>query len=162
MSTSPAAIAPVALIFKLNNGMVTRALEGLSDAETWQRPGTGNPIAWLLGHMTHSRGQLLNLLGAPWESDLGPQFKRGSALADASTYPSREQLEAAWKETHGRMRDAFAALTDARLASAAQGPQLPGAKTLSDQIAFLAFHESYHVGQMSYARRLLGRSAVAG
>jgi uncharacterized damage-inducible protein DinB len=163
MSTSvPAAIEPVALIFKLNNGMVTRALDGVSDAELWERPASGNPLGWLLGHITHTRGQLLNLLDAPWESGLGTHFKRGSALADAAAYPSRPIIETAWKETHGRMRDAFAALTEARLSAPAQGPQLPGAKTLSDQIGFLAFHEAYHVGQMSYVRRLLGHSAVAG
>src|SRR5688572_3323391 len=108
-TTVPSTIEPVALIFKLNNGMVTRALDGLADAELWERPAGGNPIGWLLGHMTHSRSQLLSLIGNPWDAGLGPQFKRGSALADPAAYPARPQIEAAWKETHGRMRDAFAA-----------------------------------------------------
>lgn len=52
---------PVVLIFKLNNGMVARTLEGLSDDDVWRQPGKGgNPIAWLLGHMANTRAHLVN------------------------------------------------------------------------------------------------------
>jgi uncharacterized damage-inducible protein DinB len=159
--TIPLAIEAVALIFKVNNGLVTLGLEGLTDGEMWQRPGGGNPIAWVLGHMTYSRAQLLGLIGTPWEPGLGRMFRRGVQIQDASAYPSRAAIEAAWKASHRRMRDGFATLTEAQLAAPVSGPSLPGAKTLTDQIAFLALHESYHVGQISYVRRLLGRSTIA-
>ena len=53
-------------------------------------------------------------------------------------------------------------LTEADLASPARGKQLPGARTVGDQLAFLAFHESYHIGQLAYVRKALGHSAIAG
>jgi hypothetical protein len=62
-TTIPSAIEAVALIFKLNNEMVVRSLDGLSDEECWQRPGGGNPMAWMLGHATVSRAHLLEKLG---------------------------------------------------------------------------------------------------
>ena len=162
-TTDLRAIDSVALIFKLNNGLITRSLEGLADDEVWRQPaGGGNPIGWIAGHVTEARASLLGALGAPYEIGWGKRFARGSGLDDASAYPPRAAVEAAWNATHSRMREAFAALTAERLAEAWQGTPRPGVKTLADLLAFYAFHESYHVGQIGYVRKLLGHSAIAG
>ena len=60
------------------------------------------------------------------------------------------------------MKARFASLTEADLAAPANGKPLPGVTTVAEQLAFLAFHESYHVGQLAYIRKSLGHSAVAG
>jgi uncharacterized damage-inducible protein DinB len=158
----PSGIAPVALIFKLNNGLVARSLDGLTDEDVWRRPAGGNPIGWLLGHLTETRATLLAELEQPMSIPWPAAFARGAPLLDARSYPARTAIEGAWTETHGRLRDAFDQLTEARLTEASKGLPLPGAKTLAERLAFLAFHESYHVGQMGYVRRLLGGSPVAG
>ena len=159
----PSALEPVALIFKLNNEMVVRSLNGLTDEECWRRPADGgNPILWLVGHATISRGRLLAQLGHPYDHGLGLLFDRGAKLREPDAYPVRATIEAAWQDTRRRMREAFAGLTDERLAAAPSGQPLPGVTSIAGFIAFLAFHESYHVGQMGYLRRQLGHSGVAG
>jgi len=158
----PAAAEPLALQFKINNSMVHRGLDGLSDDQVWQQlNGQGNPIAWIVGHLTETRGQMLGLLGAPWDAGWSGMFKRGSALYDRFAYPTRADLEARFKETHARMRDAFAMLTAERLAAAAP-VSFAGARTLAELLAFFAFHEAYHLGQVGYIRRHLGHSSLAG
>jgi uncharacterized damage-inducible protein DinB len=159
----PQVLEPLSLIFKLNNGLVSRGLEGLSDDDVWRTPPAGgNPIGWILGHLTESRLLILNLLGrpmaAPWE---GRRFARGAARLDPNDYPERPQIQAAWNATHAQMRDGFAEATAERLNAAAR-LELPGVNTVADQIAFGAMHESYHVGQIAYARRQLGHSGIAG
>ena len=159
----PKAIESVTLIFKLNNEMVTRTLAGLTDEECWKQPeGGGNPIMWLVGHVTISRAQLLKKLGAPYDHGLGPLFDRGSIRGELSSYPSRQALEAAWHDTRGRMRDRFASLTEEMLSAVPTGRPLPGVTDNASMIAFSAFHESYHIGQMGYLRKMLGHSGVAG
>ena len=37
-----------------------------------------------------------------------------------------------------------------------------GAKTLADLLAFFAFHEAYHLGQVGFIRKQLGHSSLAG
>ena len=158
----PSAIEPIALIFKLNNEMVVRSLAGLNDEECWRRPdAAGNPILWLVGHATISRAHLLAKLGHTYDHGLGTLFDRGARPKEPADYPSRAAIESAWQETRGRMRDAFAVLTDEWLAAAPSGRPLPGVANNTGLIAFLAFHESYHVGQMGYLRRLLGHPGVA-
>lgn len=156
------ALAPVAQIFKINNNMVERTLEGLSEQELWQRPAGGNPIAWLLGHVTETRGSLLTQIGAPWKPAWGKQFSRGSACSDAGAYATLADITTAWEETRKLMRDAFGSLTDERLQQPPNGPSFPGVTNVADLIAFLAFHEAYHIGQMAYVRKALGHSGVAG
>lgn len=161
MSTIAPPGEALALIFKLNSGLVTRSLDGLSDDDVWRRPPEGgNPMAWILGHITEARVQLLALLGQPMPLDWAATFQRGAQLRGRADYPDRARLEGAWRSTHGRMRDAFTGLTAARLAEPYTG-KLPGATDLAGAIAFHAFHEAYHVGQLGYLRRQLGFSAVA-
>ena len=156
-------VQPIALIFKINNGLIARSLDGLSDDEVWRQPeGTGNPIAWILGHLTETRGQILKQLKVPFDTGWPRCFARGSIRGGPENYPNRATIEAAWKETHHPMRDAFAALTEERLNGPHGGSPFSAANTLADHLAALAFHESYHVGQIGYVRKLLGHSAVAG
>jgi uncharacterized damage-inducible protein DinB len=158
----PAVAGPIALLFQINNSMVTRGLEGLSDEEAWhQLDGKGNPIAWLIGHLTETRGQMLRMIGAPWDAGWGGVFARGAALQDRSAYPSREDIAAKFAETHDAMRAAFASLTEERLA-APTPVSFAGARTVADLLAFFAFHEAYHIGQVGFIRRQLGHSSLAG
>jgi uncharacterized damage-inducible protein DinB len=62
------------------------------------------------------------------------------------------------------MRQAFEKLTAERLGQPPSPARqsLPGVTDLTSLISFYAFHESYHVGQLGYARRLLGREGIAG
>jgi hypothetical protein len=153
----------ISLIYKLNNGVVARTLDGLSDDDVWRSPpGGGNPIGWILGHVAEYRTVLLGLLGCPLQTEWPARlFARGSVRGDRTTYPSRASIESTWNATHGAMRDAFSAITAEQLAAPTK-TELPGVGTLADQLAFGAFHESYHVGQMGYVRRQLGHTAVVG
>jgi uncharacterized damage-inducible protein DinB len=63
------------------------------------------------------------------------------------------------------MQELLARLTSAsaeQLGKPAAGPPLPNVETVGDQITFLTFHESYHVGQMAFVRKMLGHASVAG
>src|SRR5262245_22667471 len=147
----------LALIFKLNNNLIARSLEGLSDEEMWhQLSGSGNPIAWLVGHLTETRSGLLSELGTPFDCGWSRAFQRGSMVTDRAAYPGREVIEAGWNATHAAMRDAFAGLTRERLSAPVARRPVPGVETLADLIAFCGFHESYHVGQIGFIRKQLG------
>lgn len=55
----------------------------------------------------------------------------------------------------------LASLNDEYLAGPAT-MELPKAKTMADQLAFLALHERYHVGQMAYIRKALVYPRLVG
>jgi hypothetical protein len=159
----PAALAPVTLIFKLNTGLMRRTLDGVAADQLWQRPtSTTNPLLWIAGHIVQTRAMMLGLVGDSFDTGWNDLFARGAALRDTSHYPSLAAIDEVHRQIVDRLKTRFAALTEADLAAPARGRELPGAKTLGDQLAFLAFHESYHIGQLAYVRKALGFSGVAG
>ena len=105
---------------------------------------------------------MLHSLGETFDTGWGKKFARGAALVDRSQYPEVEDIQRVHHDVTARLKEKMSALTDAELAGPPTAPELPGVKTLADQLAFFAFHESYHVGQMAYVRKGLGHSRVAG
>ena len=157
-----ATIAPLALIFSVNDGLVARALDGLSDEELTRRvTDHNNPIIWIAAHAITTRGMVLKLLGDDYESGWGDRYSRGSAL-DVPSLPSRANVLEVHGEIGRRMQQRLAALTDDQLAAPAGNLKLPNVKTLADAIGFFALHDSYHVGQMAFVRKALGHSPLVG
>jgi hypothetical protein len=153
---------PIAKIFAINDDLALRALDGLTYQQLWEAPTQrNNPMLWVAGHVVQTRAQLLGLLGEPFDTGWGEQFNRGATIGNADRYPSREVIEGVMRDVSQRLHEKLAALDDAQLA---QPPSmnLPGAKTVADQVALFAFHDSYHVGQMAYIRKALGYPALAG
>jgi uncharacterized damage-inducible protein DinB len=157
-----ATLAPLVLQLKLNAQVMKTALDGLDAGELTSRPvPRTNSMLWIFGHTIATRAQLLALLGEQIDTGFGDRFNRGAKPEDAANVPL-EHIERVNRAITERLDARLAAMTEEQLARPAAGPKLPGAKTLADQIAFYAFHESYHVGQLGYVRKALGHSAVAG
>jgi uncharacterized damage-inducible protein DinB len=155
--------APLALIYAANDGMMKRALDGLSESDLWHQPTErSNPMFWLLGHIVHTRGAVLRMLGDDYRTGWGERFQRGSTLLARSEYPPLDEIERVREEISTRLQQRLASVSDETLAAEATGLRLPLAKTLADQVAFLALHDSYHVGQLGYVRKMLGHSGISG
>jgi hypothetical protein len=161
--TVPAALGPISLIFKLNTGLVRTTLDGVPPEQLWQRPTPlTNPMLWIYAHIVQTRATMLGLLQDPFDTGWGELFTRGSALHETSRYPSRDEIDTLHRQIIDRLKARFAVVTDVDLAAPARSNKVPGARTVGDQLAFLAFHESYHIGQLAYVRKALGHSAIAG
>jgi len=161
-STCSAILAPIAAIFKTNDGLVAKALEGITAADL-QTPLTSknNSILWLAGHVTETRASLLRSLGEQADTGWGKLFGRGAALAEVGRYPSVDEIHSVSQRIGRQLHAKLEALDDGHLAKPAN-ISLPNTKTIADQIAFFSFHESYHVGQIAYVRKGLGYSQIAG
>src|SRR5262245_11052473 len=161
--TMTSVAAPLALIYAVNDGLMRRALEGLTEDQLWHRPTDhSNPMFWLLGHVVHTRGGVLRILGDNYRTGWGEIFQRGAALRDRAAYPSLTDIERVRDEVSTRIQQQLASAGEEQLAADAVGAKLPMARTVADQVAFLAMHDSYHVGQLGYLRKMLGHSGIAG
>jgi uncharacterized protein YndB with AHSA1/START domain/uncharacterized damage-inducible protein DinB len=157
------AVAPLALIFRLNDSLAERTFAQVTDEEIWQRPTSmSNPMLWILGHMVNTRAQLLSIFGEPFDTSWGDSFDRGAGLADRSRYPTRETVQKVAQDVNQRLYTKLATLTDAELTKPATRSPSPVVRTIADQIAFLVMHDTYHVGQLAYVRKALGYPGVVG
>lgn len=160
--TTSAAAGPIAMIFAFNHDLVLRALAGLTDDELWRAPSErNNAMLWIAGHVAQTRGQVLGFLGEPADTGWGTLFDRGATIGNVDQYPSPADIERVMRDVSSRLRAKLVSLQDEFLARPVT-MQIPGTKTVADELAFFALHDSYHVGQLAYIRKALGYPGLAG
>src|SRR5262245_11783475 len=160
-TTSPLA-APIAMIFSFNEPFVYQALNGLTVEELWQAPSDrNNGMLWVAGHVAQTRASVLGFLADPVDTGWGKLFDRGAPVGDASQYPSKEEIERVMRDVSPRLYAKLASLREDVLNRPAT-IQVPGTKTVGDELAFFALHDSYHIGQLAYIRKSLGYPGLAG
>ena len=162
MGSEKEAMRQVARIYAVNDRFFQAAMDGLTDEELWQHPeGGGNPILWIAGHVVECRAAVVRTLGGEAQTGWNGLFGRGAKVGDAAAYPSGAEMREAAARVAPKLQKVLAEASDAVLESAAQ-MRIPGQATVADEVAFLAWHDSYHLGQMSYARKALGHSSLMG
>jgi uncharacterized protein YndB with AHSA1/START domain/uncharacterized damage-inducible protein DinB len=156
-------VAPVAFILAGNDSLAERTFQGVADTDLWKRPTPQtNGMLWIFAHMATVRARLLKALGDDFDPGLGDLFGRGATVQDASAYPSRETINEASREVNRRLFARLAALTDTELTQPATGLRPNSVQTLGEQLAFIALHDAYHVGQLAYVRKALGHKGAVG
>jgi uncharacterized damage-inducible protein DinB len=154
--------APLLMMFKINDTLMARSLDGLTDEQLWHRATEhNNPILWLFGHVAQTRARILNVLGGKFDTGWGDSFVRGAAVGERAKYASQAEIAAAMRDINQRLYRGIEAAAPDQLAQPATGP-VPMIKTVEDLLTFLTMHESYHVGQMAYIRKALGFPGLVG
>jgi uncharacterized damage-inducible protein DinB len=162
-STASAIVAPIAMIFAMNDDLLRRALDGLSNDQLWQAPSEStNGMLWIAGHMVQTRTGLLRLLGETVETGWGELFERGATVGERDRYPQQDEIERVAAEVAARLQTRLASLSEEFLAQPPTIRRLARATTMADQLAFFGLHDSYHVGQIAYVRKSLGYPPLVG
>ena len=89
-------------------------------------------------------------------------FVGGTEAMASSELPSLDELKKAWEDISTKMNKRLEEVTEDELSKEPPWQPPVDEKTIRGAIAFLSLHESYHVGQMAYIRRLLGYDQLVG
>jgi len=153
-------------IFRFGTAMMERALSGMDRKALLTRlaPGT-NPVLWLAGHATATRFRLAASIGAPVPAFPWPEvFGKSSTMVQDSDYPEPAEVQAQWNLVSRALVGRLESMSDAEFAAPApEGfPPIDAAGTLAGFLALSAYHEGYHMGQISLVRKALGLPSVLG
>jgi uncharacterized damage-inducible protein DinB len=150
-----------ALTLQVN--MCNRALQvnlaGFTEEEALQQPvGGGNCVNWVVGHILASREPILKLVKQQRvvTEEFENRYKRGSqpVTGAAEDTASLASMKKDLKLSEQRIQEGLAALTAHDL------NEQMGEKTRAEELAFLQFHEAYHVGQVGMLRRMVGKEGA--
>lgn len=156
-----AAVAAAAQYFTLNDMLFERAIAGLSEEELRRFPvGDANPMWWIAGHVAAARAMLAGMLDGQSAVAYARLFDQKSQPSLDAAYPPIAEIHQALKDAGTRLRKRFEAMTEADLLAPAPRRFPNGDPTLRGAIVFLAYHESYHLGQMAYVRKCLGYPGI--
>jgi DinB family protein len=153
----------VSRMFKANTDIINKATADVANEDWYRKPGDeSNDLLWLMGHVIVHRGQTLHYLGEKWDAPWASLFAPGAERADDGAYPTREELGSAWSQVCGQLSAALRNASPEFLANdAPAGPPSFDGK-VSGTVAFFAFHDTYHTGQISFLRKWLGYGRTIG
>jgi ribosomal-protein-alanine N-acetyltransferase len=154
-------VAPLHAILELNTDLLLNCLDGLSDEEARRRlEGRGNSVAFLAAHLTDTRHFLANRLGHPLANPLSRYLAEASSIDDIVEWPTLLEQREWWQTVSRHLCDVVAGRTVQDL-SRQKVHRFPMEDTTElGLIAFLTQHDSYHIGQMAFLRRQLGKPAM--
>jgi DinB superfamily len=157
------ALATVLPLFRANDQLFHRALEGVKDEDLLRRPlDCSNPLIWVAGHAMTSRAALTRIAGEEVKNQWSEIFARGAMVDTSISYPDVSQIVAVWDDATPKLMSRLETLDDDELAKPTPFPIPTGDKTKRGAIVFLNYHETYHIGQMAYLRKWLGYSQLVG
>jgi uncharacterized damage-inducible protein DinB len=150
-------------MFRANTDIITKAIADVRPEDWFRTPGDdSNHLMWLLGHVVVHRGYVLKNLGREWDRPWASLFARGTERMDEAQYPTVDEMRSAWNEISEQLKAALREAPDEVLAKPA--PEGPPSfdKKMSGTVAFFAFHDTYHTGQVSFLRKWLGYGQTIG
>lgn len=150
-------------MYRTNTDIINRAIADVSPEDWFRKPGDdSNHLMWLLGHVVIHRAQVLKTLGGDWNRSWVSLFSRGSQRVDDAEYPTVDEMRSAWDEISEQLKTTLRESSpDALNQPAPEGPPSFD-KKLSGTVAFYAFHDTYHTGQVSFLRKWLGYGQTIG
>jgi hypothetical protein len=135
---------------------------------TFPTPKGGNHPLWVLGHLTLAEASMMSgfILGEPnplakWEKEFGVKTE---PVADASKYPSWDELMAEFEKVRARTLQLLASMSDDDLSKPSKAPADMAAffGTVGQCFAMIGTHMAFHAGQVADARRAAGKKPVFG
>ncbi len=157
----PALIAASAENYSFSSDLLAKMVKDLSPEEWLSRPNDKTShIAWIVGHMIWSRSYVLVRLGTQWSRPWLDSFAIGAKCDNNADYPSPGALTDAWRDTSALLASTFESVSEEVLSEPCPiGPPTPDGK-VSGAVKYLAIHEIYHVGQVSFLRGWLGHKGL--
>lgn len=153
-------LKPVLEQYAFNGSLFVLAFDDVTNEESRRQPADGSTsLNWLGAHLVTSRYHVLHLLGhkldIPWqgryESAVGQKEQESVTV---------ERIVSAWDLVTPRMLAALATADKRKLQTAPPTPFPTIEQSTLSALAFMANHEAYHIGQLSYVRRWLGKTPL--
>ncbi|MEI7656540.1 MAG: DinB family protein [Phycisphaerae bacterium] len=143
------------------HGMINKFAEGFAPEQVVAQAGAcPNHLLWTLGHLASSASWTHGMITGA--SPIVPEgyhalFGMGSKpIGDAALYPSFDEVRQAYEATFQRIVDAVARLDDQDLLTPPEQESGGFITDKLDALNKLAWHEGWHLGQLSDLRRGLG------
>lgn len=150
-------IIPFHEIFRYNTDFFLRVLDGISDKEARTAGPDSSPVLWIAGHVVSSRYNIVNMFGTQCLNPYTELFKRGTKFKTGFNYPSLDKLKNEWKNISSEMISVLSGLKEQDIYGKPPFEFPVEENNRINGLSFFLMHESYHIGQLGYIRKVLGK-----
>jgi hypothetical protein len=146
-------------VFERNNDVIHMQAKDITQAESLLRlPSGGNCMNWVVGHILADRDVCLRFLGQPTllsEEEFAIYDRGSDLLTDSEKASPMSQLLEKIALSCELLTTALRSLPKNGLETVVEFGSHPA--ELGKTIAFLQWHETYHIGQLELLRNLAGK-----
>jgi uncharacterized damage-inducible protein DinB len=154
-------LLPIISIYKTNSKLFENAFANVDETNSLKRPNKKtNSMMFIALHVLDARCFLLTQIDKPIKNPFGKYVDWAKSIDEIKVYPKLKQVLSEWKKLDPVFVNELTRL-DAKKLNSKQHFEFPGGKKIINMITFLAEHEAYHVGQISFIRKYLGYSATS-
>lgn len=148
--------------FDLQTSWFLNALENITEEEcNVQSFENLNPIKWVAGHLTDARMTIFGIVsGNLINNQYKKLFGKGSSNKISDSFPTVEQIKTDWTTISIELKKALQNISEEKLISKPPFQTSIPDETLLGLITYFAIHESFHIGQLSLQRKLIGKDAM--
>lgn len=161
METKTASRRTVGLLslFDMQTGFLSRALEGISEKDMYNRLNTkANHMAWLAGSLVQQRYTMVTETNPEMKQQGDELFKNNKGIQEEATYPTIAEYLKDWDKISPFARQALVDIDDKKLDSEID---MGGMKmNYYELIVFTIYREASIIGQLALWRRLMGYPAL--
>ncbi len=118
---------------------------------------------WVIGHVIATRMFIFELIGLEpfWPKETAELYERGSKpLQDPASAMPLKELIATFGRTQQQLVNRLKNLDGPELNAPLEGQTGLLGKTKGEALAFLQWHEAYHMGQVGLLRRVAGKTGA--
>ncbi len=163
--SAPKLLAPGIGALDRARWMTHKLIDGLSDDELFAQPCAGaNHAVWVIGHIAVTDDFFLSALGGEpsgvpesWNGLFG---MNSEPSADRATYPRTDELLKVFEDRRAALKAWLGSRSESALLEPVEGDLAKFSATRAELPASLAFHEGFHAGQISVARRHGGKAPL--
>jgi hypothetical protein len=155
-------LVPIASLYQSSERLFEMSLAGLTREQGLARVGDANPLLWIAAHLATARYGLGQMIGVELARPWGTRFTRGSEVGELAAIPEADEIRAVWTSVSGALASRLVQLTNSELDAPAPRNFPIEDKSVLGGVAFLAYHEAYHIGQMALVRKALGLGGLVG
>ncbi|OGF64700.1 MAG: hypothetical protein A2Y62_14665 [Candidatus Fischerbacteria bacterium RBG_13_37_8] len=150
------------LILECNTQLFLNVLNGVTDEIALKRVNQkSNSILFLAAHLLDARYFLANYTGNSIECPFKELFRKVNSAKDALLLPDLSKIIAEWNNISPLLINHLEHLPNEVLQKTSEMSFPINDKTIMGGIAFLVQHESYHIGQIAFLRKLHGLPAMS-
>jgi uncharacterized damage-inducible protein DinB len=148
--------------YDLQTSWFLNALENISEEESnISFSENMNPIKWIAGHLTDARMTIFSVVsGKSINEQYKKQFGKGTFFQLGITELTIEQIKADWIAISSELKTVLQKTSEEKLLSKSPFQTSIPDETLLGLVAYFAIHESFHIGQFSILRKLIGRETM--
>lgn len=148
-------------IYNTNSKLLINSFAKVTEADSLKRPNRKtNSMIFIALHILDARCFILTQIGCDTKNPFAGYVDWAKTIDEIKVYPKLKKVLSEWKRIDRVFMEELCRVNSRKLNSDQQF-EFPGGKKIINMLAFLAEHEAYHVGQISFIRKYLGYPATS-